>query len=199
MARYFSRREERCCRKGVWCVWLFHMRGEIAPIPSFNPEIVLAAYNKIMADINHLHSYQLLPILASTSKATKRSLWKGCYISCRINYNAYFADYYGPSRMSSSWICISRFQSSSFSLSLREIFTIAAMTMSAAPPWIGVLIALRFHIPTSFLSLVLKKRSNLRTLPKSVTVFLLLCAVYCFCSCHFFTSGRSLNQHFITY
>lgn len=101
--------------------------------------------------------------------------------------------------MSSSWICINSFQPNSFNLSLREIFTIAAITMSAAPPCIGVLMALRFHIPTNFLSFVLKKRSNLRTRPRSVCVFLSFYAVFCFYSCHFLTSGRSLNQHFMTY
>ena len=40
----------------------------------------------------------------------------------------------GPSRMSSSWICIKSFQPSSFRRLLLAILIMAAITISAAPP-----------------------------------------------------------------
>lgn len=150
---------------------------------------------KDMNVINHLHSYQLLPILASTSKATNRSFSKGCYILCLTISNAYFADYSGPSNINSSWICISSFHPNYFNLSFLAILIIAAITISAAPPWIGVLIDLRIHIPLKFLGAPgLKNLSSLRFLPNKVNVYFLFSAILCLCYCQALTSRRSLNQ-----
>jgi hypothetical protein len=151
-------------------------------------------------NIDHLHSYQLLPIFASISSAIKRSLLNGCSISCRTSSKASFADYSGPSRINSSWICISNFHPSYFSRSFLAIFIIEAITISAAPPWIGVFIARRIHIPFIFFgALSLKNLSKRLNLPSKVWVNFFCWAVFCFYICHLFTYGRSLNQHSITF
>ena len=75
------------------------------------------------------------------------------------------------------------------------------MTISAAPPWIGVLIALLNPIPNKlpFTEFTLKNLSNFLYLPNNVWVTFYFFAIYCFSFCHFYTYGRSLNQAFITF
>lgn len=52
--------------------------------------------------INHLHSYQFSPILASTSSAIFSLKLRGFSMSSFTMDKASSADYYGPSNMSSS-------------------------------------------------------------------------------------------------
>jgi hypothetical protein len=62
------------------------------------------------------------------------------------------------------------FHPSYFSRLLWAIFIIEAITISAAPPWIGVFIARRIHIPRNdfYLSPKTKNLSSLRILPSKV-------------------------------
>ena len=93
--------------------------------------------------INYLPSYQFWTILASTTKSTFRESSRGFSISSTNRLSAASECSVGPSMIISS--CIYNTISHPSSLSRGSIYTliIAALTMSAALPWMGVLIATR--------------------------------------------------------
>lgn len=79
-------------------------------------------------------SYQLSAILASTSRETLSLFYKGFSISYFTSLRASWAVSMGPSKISSSCIYNNIFQPNYSNYLSLEILTIAAMTMSAAPP-----------------------------------------------------------------
>lgn len=140
--------------------------------------------------MHHFAAAQLSTILASTYRATSSSRSNGCSISCLTIYSAYTALSYGPYKISSSWICRINFQPRSVSLWFLEMLTMAAMTMSAAPPWIGVFIARLSRMPLSRPFLLYgpsKSLSNFLNRPSKVCVYFFFSAISCFISCHFLT------------
>ena len=148
-----------------------------------------------------MHSYQVMPSFASISSSTFSGSGNGWLILYFTIDNASSDVSYGPSKINSSWICKRSFHPNSFNSLFLWMFTIAAMTMSAAPPWIGVLIALLNPMPIKepLKLLVEKNLSRFLYLPSKVWVILSFLAIYCLCFCHYSTSGRSLNQALITF
>mmetsp|Transcript_29160 Transcript_29160/g.72050 ORF Transcript_29160/g.72050 Transcript_29160/m.72050 type:complete len:240 (-) Transcript_29160:2041-2760(-) len=97
----------------------------------------------------------------------------------------------GPSRITSSWICISRLYPSSFSRGHLAICSMASMAMSAAPPWMGVLMEARSACCRRCSSREAAS-GRLRWRPSSVLTLPFSAAFLCCTSCQARTSGRSL-------
>ena len=149
--------------------------------------------NKIN-QLDHLASYQFLPIFASTYRLIFNLWWRGFYINFTTCFIACFAVEVGPSKITSSWTWSNNFHPNSLSFLSFQILTIAPITQSAAPPYIGVLIAARS--PWDFwVDVEIKCLVKSRYLPINVWVHPLSKAIFFILSCHYFTSIRS-EYHF---